>query len=183
VVAALISGTLISTWQAIEATRARNDADRQRVRAQGNLRTALAAVDRMLTRVGEKRLAMVPQMEEERQRLLEDALQLCRELLQEESSDPWVRQEMARAYQRTARIYQLLGKGEQADQAYAQALAIQRDLARQFPDEPDYVYDQGVSHQELGGLLRKLGVDGRAEQSYQQALDLLRPLREKHPGV
>jgi serine/threonine protein kinase/tetratricopeptide (TPR) repeat protein len=179
--AALLAGTAVSTWQAVRATRNGAEAERQRQRAAGNFRQALAAVDRMLTRVGEKRLAMVPQMEEERQRLLEDALEFYGQLLHQQSEEPEVRQETGRAYQRTAQIYQVLGKHEAAERAYGQALALQRGLVEQFPQRPIYRQDEAASQMGLGGLLRQTGQSGRAERAYQAALDVLQPLAKTQP--
>ena|GEM_PF-1929330 len=181
VAVALVAGTAVSTWQAVRATRAQADADRQRERAQANIERGLGAVDRMLTRVGEKRLAAIPQMETERQRLLEDALQVYLEFLKEEGDDPRVRQQTARAYDRTARIYQLLGRTGQAEEAYARALAIQTDLAERFPDRPDYRLDRAASHQGLGALLAPTARTAASEAAYRDALALLEPLAAAHP--
>jgi tetratricopeptide (TPR) repeat protein/tRNA A-37 threonylcarbamoyl transferase component Bud32 len=181
VAVALVAGTAVSTWQAVRATRARADADRQRERAQANIERGLGAVDRMLTRVEGKRQSVVPQVEAERQRVLEEALQIYLEFLKEEGDDPAVRQVTARAYDRTARIYQLLGQAERAEEAYGRALAIQTGLADQFPDRPDYRLDQAASHQGLGALWAGAGRTAPAEAAYRDALALLGPLAAAHP--
>jgi serine/threonine protein kinase len=179
--ALLALATTVSTWQAVRATRARAETDRQRLRAETNFRKALAAVDRMLTRVGEKRLAEVPQMEEERQRLLEDALEFYQELRKQDSSDPAVQQETARAYQRIARIDRMLGKTDQAEQAYRRALTIQDQLAERFPVRAAYRYDQALSYQELGDLFCTTQPTD-AETAYQTSLGLLAELIESAPN-
>jgi serine/threonine protein kinase/tetratricopeptide (TPR) repeat protein len=183
VAVALVVGTGVSVWQAVRATRARTAADGQRVRAQANFSRALDAVDLMLTRVGEKRLAAVPQMEEERRRLLEDALRFYLEFLRDEGDDPRVRPEVARAYQRTAHLSALLGDSAGAEDAYGRALAIQGDLADRFPDDPAHRYRQAVSHRGLAGVLAATGQAGRAEAAYRDAAGLLEPLAATHPDA
>jgi eukaryotic-like serine/threonine-protein kinase len=176
----LVVGTGVSIWQAVRATRAKTDADGQRVRAEKNFGRAMGAVDQMLTRVGEKRLAMVPQMEDERQKLLQDALHFYQDFLADEGDDPRVRQEVARAHQRIGRVHQLLGQGDQAKQSYDQALDLQRILIDRFPNRPEYRRDQAVTYRGLGGLLRGAGRTGAAEAAYRQAIELLKPLADEY---
>jgi tetratricopeptide (TPR) repeat protein/tRNA A-37 threonylcarbamoyl transferase component Bud32 len=154
---------------------------RQQQRAEENFRKAMLAVDRMLTRVGEKKLAEVPQMEEERQRLLEDALEFYRGFLQEQGNDPAVRRETGRAYQRIAKIYQVLGKHEQAKENYELALALQEELAQEYPQEEAYRHDEALTQQGLGDLHRVLGRNPEAEASYVKAKTLLVLLASEHP--
>jgi tetratricopeptide (TPR) repeat protein len=136
----------------------------------------------MLTRVGEKRLAAVPQMEEVRQKLLEDALEFCQAFVQGRSTDPAVRRELGRAYQRTGRIRELLGKPELAEKDYHQALDMQRMLVGEFPNEPSFAHDLARSHLALGDLCHdQQGRTADAEAAYQRALEVLGPLAIAHP--
>jgi serine/threonine protein kinase len=82
VTTALIVGTVVSTWQAVRATTAEGlaqtrleETEEARKDADANLRKAREAVDQMLTRVADDKLAAVPQMESIRKALLEDALE------------------------------------------------------------------------------------------------------------
>lgn len=123
-------------------------------------------------------------MDEVRQRLLEDALEVYQGLVQEGSTNPAVRREMGRAYQGTGRIRQLLGKQEQAEKDYGQALDIQKKLADEFPDEPSYAQDLALSHLALGDLCRdQQGRTAEALGAYQQALEVLKPLADAHPEI
>jgi serine/threonine protein kinase len=207
----LVLGVIGTTWQAVRAERARKLADEGRrqaevatalakqseddakaqrkmaetagKRAQQNLKTALDAVDRMLTRVGEKRLADIPEMEDERQRILEDALELFRRMLEQETSDPSVRRETAQAFLRTGRIYHMMGRHDEAQRAFGQALSIQGSLIAEFSDEPNYAHDLAVSHRERGELFRKIGRLDAAKIAYSDALRVLSPLTESHKGA
>src|SRR5262249_47747483 len=101
VVAALLIGTAVSVWQAIEANQARNlamermilanqrldnekqareEADEQRQRAEVNYGKARKAVQQMLTRVAGMQLRSVPPGDL-RRRLLKDAVAFYTDLL------------------------------------------------------------------------------------------------------
>src|SRR5262249_54362157 len=90
----------------LQRESARAEASRQE--AVANLQTALAAVDRMLTRVGEDRLPDVPQVELVRTQLLEDALEFYQGLALRAGDDPKLLEETARAYRRLGGFYHAL---------------------------------------------------------------------------
>src|SRR5579864_4974972 len=181
VAALLVTAVVALSLSTVVISRAQKQAEQARRRAENNFQTALAAVYRMLTRVGEKRLAEVPQMDEVRQKLLEDALEFYQGFVKEGSTDPAVRREMGRAYQRTGRIRELLGKREQAENDYLRALNIQRILADEFPLEPSFASDLALSHLALGDLCRdQQGRTADAEGAYQQALEILKLLSNGH---
>jgi tetratricopeptide (TPR) repeat protein len=88
VVAALLLGTAVSVWQAVEADRARRLADDRLVNetqarhdAEVNFDKALDAVKRMLWEVADRKVAEIPQMKEVRQRLLDDAIAFYTDLI------------------------------------------------------------------------------------------------------
>ena len=110
VIVALSMGLVATGWQSVRATRARDlaiAAEGRAVvaedRAAINLRRALDAVDQMLTRVGDEKLANVPLLEDVRRELLEDAVQLYGQFLEEVPDDPRVRLETAMTERRLAR--------------------------------------------------------------------------------
>src|SRR4030095_12241843 len=72
--AGLVASNVLIARERDQKVDALNVATEQRRQAQSNLNDALAAVDQMLTRVSEDRLAYVPQMEPVRRELLQDAL-------------------------------------------------------------------------------------------------------------
>lgn len=164
------------------AEQRREEAQQERAHAAANFQRARDAVDE-LTDVGEKRLAHVPQMEEVRRALLEKALRFYQGFLEEQSTNPAVRRETARAYQRTAAIYEMLGQHGQAEEALRQALRLQERLAEQFPSEPRYTQDRAATLNSLGNLYRMIGPPAQAEESYKNALDLHEQLVLEHPAV
>jgi serine/threonine protein kinase/regulator of sirC expression with transglutaminase-like and TPR domain len=114
VAVAILVGTAVSVWQAVEANLARGlandrleketeahaDAEQQRQRAQASYAKAMDAVKRMLKEVGDERLVAIPQMQMVRERLLEDAATLYTELIALNPLD-------ADAYFARAHIYRL----------------------------------------------------------------------------
>jgi serine/threonine-protein kinase len=169
---------------AAEAEQQRRAEETQRARAQAYYDKALAAVDRMLTRVGQERLARIPDFEEERSRLLEDALEFYQGFLREKDDpDPAVRQQTGRAAKRVADIYHLLGRHERAEKAYQEALALQERLADDEPDGARYRDELATTRQNLGNLYTATGRYGDAEAAYRRALDLLGPIVREYPGA
>src|SRR5262249_49923555 len=84
-------------------------AQRNFARAEKRFQDARDAVDLMLTRVGQERLANEPRMEKVRRDLLENALRFYQRFVNENSRDPGVRWETARAFQRVGQIHEKLG--------------------------------------------------------------------------
>jgi serine/threonine-protein kinase len=166
---------------AARARRHQEVADTQRRRAEANLAKARAAVDQMLTEVGQTRLARVPQMEPVRRALLQKALAFYQGFLQERGEEPAIRFETARAYRRVADIHLLLGQHRAAEQAYAQAFALLRRLAKDHPGNASYRYELAKGGRRLGVLLREAGRRKEADTAYREALALLAKLVAEHP--
>ncbi len=120
------SGLFASVALLTEVARRRSETEqaetaRQRGRAEGNLRKVAVAIDRMLTRVGDERLAKVPHFDAERRAILTDAIALYRELSDENDADPVVRRETARAQVRLGRLHYLLGNLAEARDVFERA--------------------------------------------------------------
>jgi serine/threonine protein kinase len=104
----------------------RDEALAQHRRAEANFLKALEAVDSMLTSVGDSRLEDVPRAAEVRRELLEQALAFYQGFLADRPEDPRLAREVVLAELRCARVFSLLGRFAQAEQAFATARA---DLA------------------------------------------------------
>jgi serine/threonine-protein kinase len=146
-----------------DALRGQAEADAQRVRAEAYYDKALEVVDRLLTRVGQERLAKVPGFEEERRKLLEDALEFYKGFLQEKDNpDPRVRRETAHAYHRAGTLRRLLGRLDEAEASFQEALALERPLVEEVPNS-------SAETRELGTLLNDLGLLYFQRRRLQQA--------------
>ena len=104
----------------------------ERDRAVAGYERAREAVERMLSRVSDD-LAYLPAMESLRQRLLEDAIELLGSIVAEGGAVAGARApiELARAHTRAAELQALLGRSQEAAEAYAAA----RDTARKTFDQ------------------------------------------------
>jgi tetratricopeptide (TPR) repeat protein len=136
VAAALVLGTAVSVWQAIEANAARGVADQhlegekeanhratdQGQRAQANFQKALEAVHRMLTRVADEQVAAIPQMKELHVHLLEDAIAFYTDLIVLNPRD-------AQAYFERGKVYHLLVKYDQAEADLLKAIELDPEKA------------------------------------------------------
>jgi tetratricopeptide (TPR) repeat protein len=160
-------------------------AEREGRRAERRFRLALSAVDRMLTRISEDedRLAHEPRMELVRRKLLEDALEVYQELLQEKSDDLQVRQEMGRVLYRVGDIRRALGAPREAKEALDQAIALFQQLVAERPQEASYQEDLAKSYYRLADVLRDLGQGPEAERAFLEAVRRQEDLVRAAPDV
>jgi serine/threonine-protein kinase len=114
------------------------EARRHQERAEANYREGRALAQRMLGRLGEKRLADVPRLKELRQDLLEDTLAFYQALLQgADDPDPAVRLDAAVACENTGDIHYLLGRYQAATDNFRQAVALLERLPPEYRSRPD----------------------------------------------
>src|SRR5262249_27983830 len=146
------------------------DAQAQRQLADANFQKARDAVDQMLTRVGQEQLAQMPRMERLRRDLLQEALRFYQEFVRQKSTDPVVRNELARAYWRLGEAHRQVQALGQAGGADRQAGATYQKVAEEFPTVDGYWNGLGVSYANLGNLLKDRGRYQEAEGALRQAL-------------
>jgi tetratricopeptide (TPR) repeat protein len=122
VAAALLIGTAVSVWQAVEANAARKlaaetlDGEKQARRAaEAHFRKALDAVRQMLLEVADEKVGMIPQMEQTRKRLLGEALAFYTDLIASNPRD-------SQAYYERAELYRRTGRPTQAGDDYRKAI-------------------------------------------------------------
>jgi tetratricopeptide (TPR) repeat protein len=166
------------------AKQERDKADLERLRAAGNFRQAQEAVNELLTRVGQERLANEPRMELVRRDLLEKALRFHQRFLQTDSSNPEVRWETGQAYVRVGAIHEMLGQLDKAEIAYNDAIAVLEKLVKEPKAKPDYRLTLGEAYNNLSLVLQAEG--GRAvdaEQAFQRAFEIRQDLVKRHKDV
>ena len=132
------------------AVVAHQEADRERELAQGYLKNALRAMDQIVERVGDERLARIPAVQEERAAVLATALAFYETLLRLDSTDPMVRHETAQTYARVARISLFSGRTDQSANAAGSGVALFEALATESPDRPEYRNELAEAYMLLG---------------------------------
>lgn len=147
--------------------------------AEYNLQLATQAVDSMLTEVGKKSLADVPQMEEIRQDLLEKARVFYNMFQQQKPTDPSLRLGTALAHSRLGDIYRLQGQNDNAEKAYNTAIEQLTALRSEFSDR-EYTFQLAGAYNRLGEQLRPRDSAG-AENAYDRALTLQKELVLRFP--
>jgi tetratricopeptide (TPR) repeat protein len=160
-----------------DAERSAEEARAQRGRALAHLRSARDAVDRMLTRVGHERLAPAPYTLKVRRELLEDALQLYRELARQEDRDPEIRYEVGRAWRRLGKIQ---SDPQKVEESYRNAVEVFEQLTAENPDNPEYWKEFAASCNNLGLTLDEKE-PAEAERLLRRALALQEQLAAAHP--
>jgi serine/threonine protein kinase/Flp pilus assembly protein TadD len=162
-------GALLISQQRDAAQAAASDAKTQRGRAEGNLRQARAAVDKMFTKVAEE-LADRPHMEQLRRELLEEALQFYEGFLQESGDDPEVRYETVLVHGRVADIYHALGDYSNClKQCEAQHRMV-RALHAEFPEDARYHEELAKSYARVGEVMLRHSRLDIAERYWDMAL-------------
>jgi tetratricopeptide (TPR) repeat protein len=168
-----------------EARQQHDDAEKERQRAEANFQSALAAVVQLLKRVSESgdRLADEPRMELVRQRLLEDALRFCQDLLKQKGTDALARHETAALHRHVGDLQKRLGQRAAAEEAYGAALRLFGDLAAEFPGRSAYRRELAACHTNLGSLLADTPRQKEAEGAFRRALEIEQALLEEFPGT
>ncbi len=160
-------------WKWQEANRNFKESQIQSAAREVYFSKSLAAVDQMLTRVGSKMLANVPQMSKIRGQLLTDALTFYNELLQDSPDDPSLKREFGRIQKQVGVIHQKLGDYEQASEAYRLASQTFRELREEFPDDFQNVLDYGIARSAFALSVHEVGRNAEAETVLREVIALL----------
>ena len=180
IAAALLLGTVVSVWQAVQATAARQLADEQRQRAEASFQKSLEAVDRLLSRVGDENLRDVPQMELVRQKILQDAVEFYRGLLVQRPENTELRFQTAFVLARLGDIYFELGQLKERDAAFQEALHILEALHAESPEDLRYQVELAQTFNRLGFHTGTTAME--RESFFQRAIVLLQPLVDRLPA-
>jgi len=145
----------------------------QRDRADRNVERVLRTIDEMLTRVSEEDLAHLPRMESVRRALLERALALHRELLEEGGGDDLrVRRKTAKSQRQVADIQLALGRLDEAGEAAARAVELGTAILEVPEADDDDREELAHALEVLSRVLEDRGDTDRAEAPLLRALEL-----------
>ncbi len=131
IAAALITGGMVSAWQAIVANQARRETE-------GALATARQAVDEMYTEVAEQWLGDKSELQPLQRKFLEKALVFYERFAAREGTDDETREIAASAAQRVGNIRARIGLLKLALSADRQSVAIRKELVEARPENVPY---------------------------------------------
>jgi tetratricopeptide (TPR) repeat protein len=179
--AALVLGTVVSTWQAVRATLAERRAERERDRAETSFRMARDAVDRLFTQVGQSPTLKVHALENFRKDLLLQAREFYERFIREQFDAPGVRYDLGRAHERLAEVHRELGDYAAAEESVTNAITLLGELARAQPDAAEYQRDLAASYAGLGLVRWDRGRSDEAEGAFERALAIQEKQAEAYP--
>ena len=184
----LVMATLTSVGAAVLLDAHRRRIEREqgrteqaRAEADANFGKAIGAVEAMLTRVFDERLASVPQMEPLRRDLAREAATNYDAFLRQRPGDPSVRHGASKVFRRAANVDRQLNRPDQAKQGYERAIALLEDLVVEFPAVPHHREQQAETLIDEAEMLRLQGRPREAEPLHRKAIDLVGALREADP--
>ncbi|HVK15313.1 MAG TPA: serine/threonine-protein kinase, partial [Fimbriiglobus sp.] len=156
----------------LETLAAKEALERERQAAHARIQKASEAVERMMTRVASEPWAALPELQDERRKVLEDAVAFFKCFVWEDSADPVVRREAAAAYMRVASAYLALGKYPQSRESVEEAARLRRGLAAELPHVSGHARDLAESVGFLGRLAAVFGEYDDAYHHYESAVGL-----------
>ena len=179
---ALISGTVVSLWQASRAERNRVEADRNRQEAEAHFAQARDAVDQYLARVSEHPRLRASDFTDLQRELLETALPFYEKMTQYRGGDPKLRKDRAWALWRLAKVYQTIRQLEKAGTTYGEAIQQQEALVTAAPDVVFLQRDLAFQHDEVAYVQRLRGQGAECLASHRRAVQVMEKLLSREPA-
>ncbi len=153
----------------------------EQTKAQKRLEKAVEAVEKLLTRTASENWARRPELQDERKKLLEEAVEFYRSFLEQESDDPLLRREAARVYYRMAAVYLMLGDSKVAQETLQKTKELQESLCKEFPDNIEYQHDLIKTVNFLGNALVMQGEMITSQNTYLSAAQKADALADAFP--
>jgi tetratricopeptide (TPR) repeat protein len=170
----LVTSTVALSVGTVLIGRERNEAVAQRNEARVQGQQARQTVNDMYTGVAEGWLE--DRLDPKQKEFMEKALAYYQDYTSQAASDPAVKLEHGRIYQRMGDIHAKFGQQREAERAYDRAIALIAPLAQAAPRDAEAARAQAVAWTRLGNLLFRQDRTDEAGHLYAQAEDLLRPL-------
>ncbi|HZZ79979.1 MAG TPA: protein kinase [Gemmataceae bacterium] len=190
VVLALIGGIIVSTWQAVRATRAerlaeaeRSEVEKQRAVAEANFEQAREAVNDYFTSVSESKLLNVPGLQPLRKELLDSALAYYKRFIGEQADDPALQGELAATYIRVGNITDAIGAPGEAVASFDKAIDLYTRLVDREPANVNYQSGLALAYHWRGRVLAGSPDLAGAEAAYRQALSIYERLAREQPDA
>lgn len=180
VVLAMMIGTSVSIWQALEANKARQATDEQRQLAEADFEKAVEAVDRMLSQVGNKKLDGISGVLPLRESLVDDAESFYRELEGRRPNDARIRRRMAEA-QIQGWGWKWMFRNVDVAKDFQDAIATLEQLHREHPDDTLVASSLSDAYVKRGHFNHAGTFEARSKD-FQRALQVLETADRRTPG-
>jgi eukaryotic-like serine/threonine-protein kinase len=171
---ALVVCTLLLWHEKNRADYKADEAQREGDRARANLDKALSGTLNLLLRLEDKEWERIPGIEEMQRKLGDQGLEFFQGFVHEDSADPAVRFESARALCQIASVYSGRQQVEQAQDARRRATVIYEDLAAAEPDKPLYRLLAADSHYDMCLLYSSAKQPQGVEREFAAAIEQCR---------
>jgi serine/threonine-protein kinase len=186
---ALMAGTGVSAYFAVQANSRARDAERQRdavqkekERADKNLALARTATDDLSAKISDNPRLRQHDLEGLRKELLQSAVRIYQQLVQLQGGDEHLLRDQGRALGRLARMTFEIQSEAEALPLYLQALEIFENLTRDYPEVPEYQRYLAITHLNLGHVYGALRRASDAEHSYREAQRIWENLSRAYPA-
>jgi serine/threonine protein kinase len=180
--ALLLAGTAVSTWQAVRATRAERQTSAALDQVTAAHTETREALDALTDDVVETMFTKQPELDETQTAFLRKVLGFYEAFTQQSAETAEARFLRAKGYFKVAHLRGLLGEHAAAVAGYRQAEGLLEALAAEFPDAADYRHKLARTEGNMAVELAKLGKEGEAETALRKGIDLRTRLADAFPG-
>ena len=181
VVASLVVGAGVATWQSVLAIRERDNTEAARVESEKLATLGLEVLDDIYLNVLGDRLVREQEVSAEQRQLLQAGLDYYEQFVAQTRGRSDSDLVIGNAQRQVGLIYGRLGDLEREGTAYRRAIALYEQHAAQSPYDPEVDFRVALV---LGSLLENQAALGQHEQSRQsgdRAIAMLERLREQYP--
>ena len=180
---AMLAGTTISTYFAVERQMALNESQAEFERAESALDDLRDSIGQFVEVVGTEELLQEERFRPVLKRLLAHALRQYEAYIEEHagSQDAETRAEIARSLRGIGKIHEFSGDVEESIRAYEESIGLQNELVQAYPANAEYRHVLSDTHLKLGEMLRAMGQSEAAQASFETGLNLLTELVKQVP--
>jgi tetratricopeptide (TPR) repeat protein len=179
--ALLLAGTAVSTWQAVRATLAEQKTSDALVKVTAAQAQTREALDALTDDVVETMFIKQPELGDKEKAFLRKVVELYEGFTQQSGETAEGRFLRAKGYYKVAHLRALLGEHREAAAGFRRAEALLERLAEESPDRFEYRHKLARTAGNLGVELAKLGKEAEAETALQRGIGLRRELVKDFP--
>lgn len=181
IVAILYSANNRLTQQRDLAFQARNEAKEQSRMAESRLRRAIEVVNLMTARAASVEWAQKPELQSERQKILNDAVYFYQGLIADASDSVEVRREASKAYALLAGTQFVLNDLPAAQKAAEDCISLCRDLQKSDSGNLEYAARIAQMMSMIGTLHSLNGDNERASKDVMEGVKLIQEVADQQP--